>query len=56
MPRPKKYRCIKCKTDANYFKPRGIPHINLEEISLSADKMEASVLPTIKGFAMKKQR
>jgi tRNA (adenine37-N6)-methyltransferase len=26
MPRPKKYRCIKCKPDATYFKPIGIIH------------------------------
>jgi uncharacterized protein len=41
MPRPKKYRCIKCKPDANYFKPRGIPLVDLEEISLSPDEIEA---------------
>ena len=41
MPRPKKYRCIKCKPDATYFKPRGIPLVDLEEISLSPDEIEA---------------
>ena len=41
MPRPKKYRCIKCKPDATYFKPRGIPLVDLEEISLTPDEIEA---------------
>ena len=41
MPRPKKYRCVKCKPDANYFKPRGIPLVDLEEISLTPDEIEA---------------
>ncbi|MEW6571693.1 MAG: DUF134 domain-containing protein [Nitrospirota bacterium] len=41
MPRPKKYRCVKCKPDATYFKPRGIPLIALEEISISMDEIEA---------------
>ena len=41
MPRPKKYRCIRCKPDATYFKPRGIPLLQLEEISLTADELEA---------------
>lgn len=41
MPRPKKYRCIKCKPDATYFKPRGIPLTELEEISITMDELEA---------------
>jgi len=41
MPRPKKYRCIKCKPDATYFKPRGIPMMHLEEIALTIDELEA---------------
>ncbi len=41
MSRPKKYRCIKCKPDATYFKPRGIPMIHLEEIALTIDELEA---------------
>lgn len=41
MPRPKKYRCIRCKPDATYFKPRGIPLVELEEKSLTMDEIEA---------------
>lgn len=41
MSRPKKYRCIKCMPDATYFKPRGIPLIELEEISITMDELEA---------------
>ena len=41
MPRPKKYRCIRCKPDATYFKPRGIPLVELEEVPISMDELEA---------------
>lgn len=39
--RPKKLRCVKCKLDATYFKPRGIPLIELEEIPITIDELEA---------------
>jgi uncharacterized protein len=32
---------VKCKPDSSYFKPRGIPLVNLEEISISMDELEA---------------
>jgi predicted DNA-binding protein (UPF0251 family) len=41
MPRPKKIRCVQCKPDSGYFKPRGIPLIDLEEVSISMDELEA---------------
>lgn len=50
MPRPKKYRCTKCKPDATYFKPRGIPLVDLEEISLTYDEMEAISLADYEGL------
>jgi len=50
VPRPKKYRCIKCKPDANYFKPRGIPLVDLEEISLIPDEIEAISLADYEGL------
>jgi uncharacterized protein len=50
MPRPKKYRCITCKPDANYFKPRGIPLVDLEEISLTTDEIEAISLADYEGL------
>jgi len=39
--RPRKCRRIECKINANYFKPRGIPMTDLEEISLSLEELEA---------------
>jgi predicted DNA-binding protein (UPF0251 family) len=50
MPRPKKYRCVRCKPDATYFKPRGIPLIDLEEIALSLDELEAMRLADYVGL------
>ena len=41
MSRPKKERCIRCQPNALYFKPRGIPLIQLEEVGLSLDELEA---------------
>ena len=41
MPRPKKIRCVKCNPDSSYFKPRGIPLVDLEEVSISMDELEA---------------
>lgn len=39
--RPKKERHVCCKVEAKYFKPRGIPLGELEEIVLLADEVEA---------------
>ena len=50
MARPKKYRCIRCKPDATYFKPRGIPLVDLEEIALSLDEIEAMRLADYEGL------
>lgn len=50
MPRPKKVRCISCKPDATYFKPRGIPLIHLDEISISMDELEAMKLADYEGL------
>ncbi|UCF93903.1 MAG: DUF134 domain-containing protein [Desulfobacterales bacterium] len=41
MPRPIKVRHVSCYPEANYFKPRGIPFVELEEIVLSTDELEA---------------
>lgn len=41
MPRPKCCRKIGCTPDKNYFKPRGIPSTQLEEVVLSLDEFEA---------------
>lgn len=50
MPRPFKYRRIGCKPQANYFKPRGIPVDNLEEIHLTVDEFEAIRLADLEGL------
>ncbi len=49
MSRPKKERCINCHPDASYFKPRGIPLMELEEVSLSLDEVEALRLCDYEG-------
>jgi len=41
MPRPKCHRQICGIPDKNYFKPRGIPTADLEEVVLSLDEFEA---------------
>jgi len=41
MPRPKCHRNICGMPDKNYFKPRGIPIVDLEEIVLNLDEFEA---------------
>jgi uncharacterized protein len=41
MSRPKKCRCINCSPNSSYFKPKGIPLIQLEEVLLSLDELEA---------------
>jgi predicted DNA-binding protein (UPF0251 family) len=49
MSRPKKDRCINCRPDASYFKPRGIPLTRLEEVCLSLDEVEALRLCDYEG-------
>jgi uncharacterized protein len=39
--RPKKSRCIGCILNTYYFKPKGIPLVQLEEVSLMLDELEA---------------
>ena len=41
MPRPKCFRKIGCMPDVNYFKPKGIPSVFLEEVILTLDEYEA---------------
>ena len=41
MVRPKKNRTVACDPDVSYFKPRGIPLRNLEEVRLAVDELEA---------------
>lgn len=41
MARPKKNRRIRCNPTAYYFKPRGIPVRELDEIIIDHDELEA---------------
>jgi uncharacterized protein len=41
MTRPKCYRNVCGMPDKNYFKPRGIPTLDLEEVVLNLDEFEA---------------
>jgi predicted DNA-binding protein (UPF0251 family) len=50
MSRPKKDRCVRCQPNAVYFKPRGVPLINLYEVDLSLDELEAIRLADYEGL------
>ena len=50
MSRPKKCRCTNCTPGAYYFKPRGIPLIHLEEVTLTIDELEALRLADFEGL------
>lgn len=50
MPRPKKNRCVSYKPDVTYFKPRGIPLVELEELSITMDELEAIRLADYEGL------
>jgi len=41
MPRPRKHRKINCCPTAYYFKPRAVPLLNLEEVTLEIDELES---------------
>ncbi len=41
MPRPKCHRHVCGAPDVRYFKPRGIPALELEEVALHLDEFEA---------------
>ncbi|MCX5698042.1 MAG: DUF134 domain-containing protein [Candidatus Omnitrophica bacterium] len=50
MSRPCRCRRIRCNPDANYFKPRGIPLDELEEVNLALDELEAVRLADWEGL------
>ena len=54
MPRPRKCRFIKLPSNARYFKPRGIPLIDLEEIVLMPEELEALRLKEIENLSHEK--
>lgn len=51
MPRPKKHRRICCNPSASYFKPRGIPMYELEEILLDPDELESLRLADLLNYS-----
>ena len=50
MPRPKINRRLRFNPDVYYFKPRGIPLRNLEEVVLLPDELEALKLHDVDGL------
>lgn len=50
MPRPKLPRRLRFNPDVAYFKPRGIPLRELEEVVLEADELEAIKLHDVDGL------
>ena len=50
MARPKKCRCVQSRPNVIYFKPRGVPLSDLEEIAISIDEFEAIRLADFEGF------
>jgi predicted DNA-binding protein (UPF0251 family) len=54
MPRPRKHRRICCNPSAYYFKPRGIPVFELEEITLDHDELESLRLADLLAYSHEK--
>ena len=50
MPRPCKHRKTSCRPNACYYKPRGIPMHELEEVVLEKDELEAIKLADLDGL------
>lgn len=50
MVRPKKNRIVGFNPDISYFKPRGIPMLNLEEVHLTVDERESVRLADLMGL------
>ncbi len=50
MVRPKKNRIVAFNPDISYFKPRGIPMVELEEVHLTVDEREAIRLSDLLGM------
>ena len=54
MPRPKKKRKICCNPSSYYFKPRGIPVYDLEEIIIDDDELESLRLADLLAYSHEK--
>lgn len=51
MARPQKSRIVACDPGASYFKPRGVPLREIEEVRLTIDQMEAIRLADLEGLS-----
>ncbi len=51
MARPKKNRIVGFSPEVSYFKPRGIPLLDLEEVKLTIDEREAIRLADLLGLS-----
>ena len=51
MVRPQKDRLVAFNPEISYFKPRGIPMIDLEEVCLTVDQREAIRLSDLLGMS-----
>ena len=54
MSRPKKCRFIQITPDITYFKPRGVPMFQLEEVGLTVDELEALRLHDVMNLTEEK--
>ena len=51
MVRPQKKRVVKYKSSVSFFKPRGIPMLELEEVCLTVDELESIRLSDLVGLS-----
>jgi len=51
MVRPKKNRLVAFNPEISYFKPRGIPMVDLEEVQLTVDERESIRLSDLLGLS-----
>lgn len=51
MARPQKSRLVACDPGPSYFKPRGVPLRQIEEVRLTIDQMEAIRLADLEGLS-----
>ncbi len=51
MARPQKERLVACNPSISYFKPRGVPLRQMEEVRLTIDQMEALRLADLEGLS-----
>lgn len=50
MTRPKKPRCVRFDPEVTYFKPRGVPLSQLDEVTLAVEELEALRLVDLKNL------